>query len=371
MSIRSILRPRSAPTSSAPVAAPAGAGEPAVDLTDGAAVIAEAERLEADGDAVAAIDLLTRANRLERDARFERRLVGLRHRAFDALAPGGGRAEWPPTYPDPFPDVRGVPPEVSADDLTAEVLGGAIVNHGCLLVRGLVPADRRAVLIDGIDRAFDGYDAWAGGAEPRETGPWFVPFSPLKTYPLGKGRPWVRAGGGVYTIDSPRVLFDLVETFEASGVGAAIGGYMGERPAISVKKSTLRRVPLDTGTDWHQDGEFIGPDVRSVNVWVSLTDCGVDAPGLDLVPRRVDHLLDAGTEGAQFGWSIGQPVVDRAAGDTPVVRPEFHAGDALLFDDVFVHRTAIGPEMTKIRYAIESWFFAPSHYPVSQVPILY
>ena len=59
------------------------------------------------------------------------------------------------------------------------------------------------------------------------------------------------------------------------------------------------------------------------------------------------------------------------APDAPPVRPLFHAGDALLFDDLFLHRTAIDPSMTRPRYAIESWFFAPTDYPKGQVPLVW
>ena len=36
----------------------------------------------------------------------------------------------------------------------------------------------------------------------------------------------------------------------------------GERPALSANKATLRRVPVKTSTDWHQDGAFLGQDIR-------------------------------------------------------------------------------------------------------------
>ena len=53
------------------------------------------------------------------------------------------------------------------------------------------------------------------------------------------------------------------------------------------------------------------------------------------------------------------------------MRPIFEPGDALLFDERFLHRTAVEPEMTRERYAIESWFFAPSHYPGDQIPLVF
>jgi hypothetical protein len=53
-----------------------------------------------------------------------------------------------------------------------------------------------------------------------------------------------------------------------------------------------------------------------------------------------------------------------------VNRPIFEQGDALLFDELFLHRTACEPEMTRERYAIETWLFAPSVYPDKQIPLV-
>ena len=59
------------------------------------------------------------------------------------------------------------------------------------------------------------------------------------------------------------------------------------------------------------------------------------------------------------------------AGAEHVVRPVFDAGDALLFNQLTLHRTGVSPEMTRDRYAVEAWFFAPSTYPHEQVPIAF
>jgi hypothetical protein len=113
----------------------------------------------------------------------------------------------------------------------------------------------------------------------------------------------------------------------------AIGEHFGERPIFTVQKSTLRRIqPEFRLTAWHQDGSFLGPETRAMNVWVSLTPCGGDraAPGLEIVPRRVEEILPFGEFG---GVGIEGWAVHRTAGDTQVIRPEFDPGDALLFDD--------------------------------------
>ena len=337
---------------------------------DVAAVLARAEELASSDRRVAAIALLTEANRSHRNPAIEQRLVQLRHSAFVELDRSGGRDEWPPRYPDPFPGVDG-PPEIEPSELTHEVLGGAIQNHGCLLVRGLVREPHLSRLIDDIDQTFDASARHQEGAPVSETAPWFVPFKADEGYSTGFGRQWVLDGGGVWTVDSPTSLFDLLEAFDDIGLDEVLTGYLGERPALSVKKSTLRLVPTDTGTDWHQDGAFLGEGIRTVNVWVSLTQCGVDAPGLDLVPYRLPEVVETGTGGAVFDWSVGPEVVAELTREVPVVSPEFAPGDALLFDEVFLHRTGVRPGMTRSRYAIESWFFAPSAYPLGNVPVVF
>ncbi len=334
----------------------------------------EAEQAEADGRLVEALDLLRQANRADPDPATEAHIVELRHRGFDLLDGGSPLDGWPPSLPDLFPGEEGIP-EIGPDELTTERLGSAMVNHGALLVRGLVGPDLVAHLVEGIDLAFEGRDAWE--AEPdHPTTPWFVPFEPQGRFAGELSRTFVREGGAVWTGDSPRVLFDVLENYDRVGLAEVIGGYLGERPVISLRKSTVRRVPPDLAhADWHQDGAFLGADVRSVNVWLALTDCGgdADAPGLDYLPRRVDHVLETGTEGAYFNWSVGHDLVCRLADEmaAPIVRPAFHAGDALLFDDVFLHRTGIGEHLSRPRYAIESWFFAPSRYPDDQIPLVF
>jgi hypothetical protein len=165
-------------------------------------------------------------------------------------------------------------------------------------------------------------------------------------------------------------MFDLIETFEGAGLRPLVTGYLGARPLISVDKCTLRRVqPGPTAWPvWHQDGAFLG-HVRALNVWLSLSRCGDIAPGLDIVPCRVDSIVPTGTEGALFDWSVSRAVVERAAGVVATERPIFEPGDALLFDELLLHATANAVEMTETRYAVETWFFAPSRFPSDYVPL--
>jgi len=327
------------------------------------------------GDLLGAVDELQAANRELHDPEIETRLVQLRDRAFERQAWPVGRSQWPPAWPDRFPEATTSLPEITPDQLDVDTLGSGIVNHGALVVRGLLDPEAVGRMVADIDRAFDAYDQSSAGASPDETAPWFVRLVPSNGYPDEKlPRSYVRGSGGVWAADSPRMLYELVELFDRLGLRDSIAGYLGERPALSVKKCTLRRVPVDSGSVWHQDGAFMGDDLRTVNVWIALTDCGgpdSDAPALDLVPRRFDHLVETGTHGALFDTFVGQAVVEREAGSLGIVRPRFSAGDALLFDDLFLHATAVTPTMTTERYAIEAWFFAPSSFPPDQVPLVF
>jgi hypothetical protein len=75
------------------------------------------------------------------------------------------------------------------------------------------------------------------------------------------------------------------------------------------------------------------------------------------------------TEEAALDYTISQQRVEQAAGETPVIRPIFEPGDALFFDELFLHQTGSDPSMPKPRYAVENWFFGGSGFPDEYAPI--
>lgn len=336
---------------------------------------ATARAAEERGDLGEAVRAYSAAVREQRDPEIERHLVGLRHRAFGRVPHAGGHASWPPAVPDLFEGVD-EPPEVHVRQLTAEKLTSAITHHGCLLVRGVLDADQVVRFRATIDEALAAFRARIDGDTSPELDAWCSFFHPSDDYAqfdVAGGRHFLAPQGSMYTGDSPRALFDLLDFFEAASLRDVLTDYFGERPALSLKKGTLRKVPVTGGTSWHQDGAFMASGIRSCNVWVTLTSCGGDstAPGLEFLPRRFEHLLETGTRGAIFDWSVGDAVADEWAADAPICRPAFAPGDALLFDDLFLHRTALDPGMDTPRYALEHWFFSPSYYPAEQLPILF
>ena len=352
-----------------------GAESPVESPLEAAAVLVDRGEL---GEAIA---LLTRANRSNRDARVEEQLLELRYQAYARASHPSEPPFQPDAVDDVFPDT--VIPEIDAASLTTDRVRSAILNHGSIIVRGLVDQVGVDLLVDDIDKAFEAYDAYREEREIPDQAAWFQPFKYEKTF---IEREFRRKAGGVLAVDSPRALFDVVEVFEEAGVGDLVRQYFSEPAALLAKKWTLRRTSHKAGaSDWHQDGSFMGRDIRSLDVWVALSHCGDDAPGIDVVGRRLDDIVERGTEGAHLKWTVGPGVVERVA-EGKIVRPIFEPGDALIFDHMNLHCTAIDPTMTRDRYAIEAWFFAPSTYgamtnpfsadedgkiPADQIPIAY
>jgi len=335
-------------------------------------VIRRSRRLLEAGNARLAIDALTSANRQKASPRLEEELVRTRYEGFFRTKATSRFESWPPTPSEAFANQNGIP-EIHKAAVSAEVIRDGVLTRGSIIVRGLlskVEADRLRAT---IDMAYQQHDRAMDGAPRKVTTPWFAPFTPSSAHnDHDFDRQWFRETGAELAADSPRGMFELLEIFAANGIDELAGDYLGESPALSVKKTSLRRVPHNQPSEhgWHQDGAFLGEGIRTMNLWIALSDCGVDAPSMDMVPRRLNYIVPTGTEGAIFDWSVSSlQIAEACAGGEPA-HLHFKAGDAIVFDEMNLHRTSTLPGMTKPRYAIEAWFFAPSCYPLDQLPLL-
>jgi len=317
----------------------------------------------AEPELLAEIARLSAVNRTQPDARRERDLVRLRHQAGRRRrerADGGGFAAADATALPAVP--AGSLPELCRDELSPGLLRAGILRDGCVLVRGLVERDVALELARLIDDAFAARAAQAAG---RRATPGL--YDELDTVAnLAAMRPWIEQGGGVLAADAPRATFALFELLGAAGLPQLVEGYLGEPALLSVEKTTLRKATPDVGGAWHQDGAFMG-DVRALNLWLSLSRCGDVAPGLELVPRRVDQVVIE--HEAMLDVELTRERARAAAGDVGIVRPIFEPGDALFFDELFLHQTASDPAMPHPRFAVESWFFGGSGFPEAYAPL--
>jgi Phytanoyl-CoA dioxygenase (PhyH) len=320
-----------------------------------------------DAELRAQIERLTAANRAARDGGTERRLLRLRHIAGARALDAADRT----TARHPEPDAARLPagpglPELTPGDLEPALVRAAILRDGCALVRGLVAREDALDFAGEIARAFAERERRDAGGAAADG--YYDEFAPHPRFLPVAERAWIKEGGGVLAADSPRLAFAMLELFERAQVPALVAGYLGEPALISVQKTTLRRAEPSVGGAWHQDGAFMG-DVRSLNLWLALSRCGDEAPGLDLVPRRLDGLVATGTDEAVLSYQVSQRVAEEAAGDRPIVRPVFEPGDALFFDELFLHQTGSDPAMPHPRFAIENWFFGASSFPREFAPL--
>jgi hypothetical protein len=320
----------------------------------------------AGGDELAAeIERLSELNRRRPRPEVERRLLQLRNLAGIGLIQNaaGDAAHPEPDYAS-LPESDGLV-EIPCADLNAKLLRAAILRQGCLLVRELIP--RRAALELGreIDRAFSERERHDAGKRNDER--YFALFGPDARRGEELPRNWIKNGGGLLVVDSPQLSFQILELFDEAGLSALARDYLGEPVLIAADKSTLRRAEPAVGGAWHQDGKFMGT-VTALNVWLALSRCGDEAPGLDIVARRLPHHVETHVEEG-FQNMVPHQVAERLAGDAAIERPIFEAGDALLFDELFLHRTGSDPAMPKPRFAIENWFFGPSGFPADYAPL--
>jgi hypothetical protein len=309
------------------------------------------------------VDKLSAQNREERSAATERRLLRLRHLAGIRLL---DQAPRDPRFANPGANLpAGDPlPEFGPRDVTPGLLRSAILRDGCVLVRGMVPRADALRFAARIDAAFStrksGFAANGSGL--------YEEFHPHPRFDEIEGRDWIEQGGGLLAVDSPALNFDMMEMFGQAGLPELVAGYLGEPALVSLNKTTLRKAEPSVPGAWHQDGKFMG-EVRSLNLWLSLSRCGDESPGLDIVPRRLDRLVTAQTDEAILDYVVSQRVATEVAGDRPIVRPIFEPGDALLFDELFLHKTGSDPSMPKPRFAIENWFFGGSGFPADYAPL--
>jgi hypothetical protein len=311
------------------------------------------------------IERLTEQNASRPSRAIERRLVRLRHIAGMRLVDYAvGAADF--ATPDEARLPRDPLPEIPAAELTPGLIRAGILRDGCLLVRGLVERERALALAGQIERGFAQRERLDKGRSAAEG--YYEEFTPSSRYGSVVGRGWIEQGGGLLAADAPKLNFEMMEVFRAARLPELVSEYLGEPALISVHKTTLRKAEPSVPGAWHQDGFFMG-QVRSLNLWLSLSRCGDESPGLDILPRRLEEYVATQTDEAALDYTISQRKVEQTAGDTPVMRPIFEPGDALFFDERFLHQTGSDPAMRKPRYAIENWFFGGSAFPGEYAPV--
>ena len=303
-------------------------------------LLARAEDLAARSRAVEAIGLLTDANRTQQDPLIEQTLVSLRIRAWDQMDRTGRTRELD-RVADLFPHESGIP-IVAVDDLDATVMRSAIVHHGAIVVRNLLPSARCASLCDAIDKSWEAIGRYEAAGETNPA--WFAPIQASGYGADMQSRMWGLKSGTAYVADSPRLFFELIEAFDDIGMKEIVGDYFGEPPMLSLAKTAQRRLPADAVGEWHQDAAVYGATAKALDVWIPMSRCGDLAPGLELWPRRLENVLETVGPGAlEFGTR--PEIVSALTKDVRSVHPVFDPGDAAIFDELFATPDVFKPDV--------------------------
>ncbi|NNE56515.1 MAG: hypothetical protein HKN36_00250 [Hellea sp.] len=276
--------------------------------------------------------------------------------------------------PDLFSNCRDRLPEIEADKLNKRALQSAVQHHGALIIRNLVSPEKSAELRECLDQAFAAFtDSQTGSFE--NTSEWLDIEIPDKRKILRMGAMSIMFKyGALWTFLSPKTLERVIALFDDMKLKPVLRNYFGDRPCLSFNKSVIRRMePLTVPSDWHQDGAFMTGQVKSLNCWIALNECGAgtDSPGMDFIPKRFNHVVETGKNKARYDWTIAPDTVKEKFKETPAVRPRFGEGDAVFFDHLCLHSTSFDPAYTRRRYAIETWFFSQQYAPENQKPAIW
>lgn len=339
--------------------------------------LGESQALLEAGQVRQAITVLEQAGRQTLHPAIAQRLVDVRVEAFGRMSWPDAPPQWPPPHDGRYADEQGFP-EIDLAQLDVGALKAGVFGKGGLIVRGLMPPDVVTTMRGNIDRTLEARRQAVMAETTPDTAVWFNRSEKVRGGPVQLDKDNSNRysnSGSVWCADSPVMSLALTQFYRDLGLPQLLAQYFGEAAVLSVRKWVLRCITPNNGSEagWHQDGRFLGdPDIRTVNLWIALTDCGAGAaaPGIELVGENNGTLYATGTAGADFDWTVSQAVVDEVTRTHPTAVPAFRAGDAIFFDHFNLHRTAFGTDHTRNRYAIESWFFAGSSAPHKQQPLV-
>jgi phytanoyl-CoA dioxygenase PhyH len=271
-------------------------------------------------------------------------------------------------------DIReGIIPEVDVADFSVPLLRRAISEAGYLIVRGFFDQQDAAELRGCVDASLNArVDIESDNEAKPADNPWYYPSPhfPGKhvSFASEVSKKTYMRTGSIRVIDSPRGSFKVLDIYRKHRMKAIVDAYFGEPAVLATRKWVFRLISSrddagkGIGGGWHQDGRFMGKDIRALNMWVALSDCGAGtaAPGMAIIPKRISTILETGTREAQFNWVVPPSLVEEIAQTAPLTKPHFAAGDALFFDHYSLHRSGHDEGQSENRYALESWFYASS-----------
>ena len=216
-------------------------------------------------------------------------------------------------------------------------------RKGHCAVTGVLTPASVAVARDGVAAL---HSVIHGSAEPK-SGANTLHLSDVALQPF----PWMR-----------RFVFWLVCEFTKSEAYRLYEALYGNAVAFPLEKCAVRYQRPDyrnSHLPYHQDVDASKADAHMINCWTALDDCGKDAPGLEIIdaPFREVYgdlfLSETFEQAGAARWQEKHDAVIARLGNHGVSRPQFKAGDGLVFDHYAMHKTYFDPAMTRPRRSIE------------------
>lgn len=250
-------------------------------------------------------------------------------------------------------------PEVHFPTSTIGDIVGHLFASGCALLRDFAPPEQLVSLRRGVDALYD----------DETTHVFERDF-------LARGLP----AFSEYLLEQKhRMLLDSVFSGYAYQVFEA--GTHARR--IAAPKKHVRWHDPWGGERWqnplgfHVDALFHGLSF-TVNFWVPLTDCGIHAPSLAVIPASFDEAVrftgycgapePTRSEGKWNFACFGPLITASASGEVEAIRrvrehfgdrlwaPIYEVGDAMMLTNWTIHGTHATPDMAESRYDVELRF---------------
>lgn len=218
---------------------------------------------------------------------------------------------------------------------TAAEIIKSIETRGFAIKRGLLPPLTAAHLCDNARGVYAECEATAGEH----------PLMANRDYNTVKIEALDAVGGSQFNAIQLLMNTVLREVYDRT-IGKNWIVSLDESPVF---KANAGKLPRTVPTHWHQDA-CVNPYPTAL-VWIALSECGTDAPGLKLACKSVGEpiplfLVEHGPDKPKEKY-----IRDRL-GDVIGI-PTFNPGDALFFNHLSIHGTYVTRDMTRDRISFK------------------
>ncbi|MCR9256344.1 MAG: phytanoyl-CoA dioxygenase family protein [Alphaproteobacteria bacterium] len=237
-------------------------------------------------------------------------------------------------------------PDFSADRIDPTKFMRAINSQGCCLVRGALPPEGLAPYLELARAAYAFREHQDAQGDLPEA---FV----RNFYEVGHTLPQDLEGAGG--------IAGMIDMVLKSPLRRLLKGIFGAEVSFILNNTLPRKVDA-TGkipkTPFHQDATFLQTPSLILNLWTPLQDCGVTAPGLEVLAKPLTNVETPPNYAQEelFYYDrmgLAEDAVIGKFGAEALWHPEMKVGDVLIFTHLTIHRTHLTPEMTEDRISME------------------